>query len=116
MRKKYKFLHKKNKNEKINSNFGIYVRKKILNKKYGLNLNINDNIVPNYQKEYNLTEINLTQPKLTENNIYGLNNNITQTNKIEEIIIDKNKLFKVLGPSKKKKEQNEPIINSGYKF
>jgi len=53
---------------------------------------------------------------LTENNIYGLNNNITQTNKIEEIIIDKNKLFKVLGPSKKKKEQNEPIINSGYKF
>ena len=113
-RKKYKFLHKKNKNEKINSNFGIYVRKKILNKKYGLNLNINDNIVPNYQKEYNLTEINLTQPKLTENNIYGLNNNITQTNKIEEIIIDKNKLFKVLGPSKKKKEQNEPIINSGY--
>ena len=116
LRKKYKFLHKKNKNEKINSNFGIYVRKKILNKKYGLNLNINDNIVPNYQKEYNLTEINLTQPKLTENNIYGLNNNITQTNKIEEIIIDKNKLFKVLGPSKKKKEQNEPIINSGYKF
>ena len=115
-RKKYKFLHKKNKNEKINSNFGIYVRKKILNKKYGLNLNINDNIVPNYQKEYNLTEINLTQPKLTENNIYGLINNITQTNKIEEIIIDKNKLFKVLGPSKKKKEQNEPIINSGYKF
>ena len=115
-RKKYKFLHKKNKNEKINSNFGIYVRKKILNKKYGLNLNINDNIVPNYQKEYNLTEINLTQPKLTENYIYGLNNNITQTNKIEEIIIDKNKLFKVLGPSKKKKEQNEPIINSGYKF
>ena len=116
LRKKYKFLHKKNKNEKINSNFGIYVRKKILNKKYGLNLNINDNIVPNYQKEYNLTEINLTQPKLTENNIYGLNNNITQTNKIEEIIIDKNKLFKVLGPSKKKKEQNETIINSGYKF
>ena len=116
LRKKYKFLHKKNKNEKINSNFGIYVRKKILNKKYGLNLNINDNIVPNYQKEYNLTEINLTQPKLTENNIYGLNNNITQINKIEEIIIDKNKLFKVLGPSKKKKEQNEPIINSGYKF
>ena len=115
-RKKYKFIHKKNKNEKINSNFGVYVRKKILNKKYGLNLNINDNIVPNYQKEYNLTEINLTQPKLTENNIFGLNNNITQTNKIEEIIIDKNKLFKVLGPSKKKKEQNEPIINSGYKF
>ena len=116
LRKKYKFLHKKNKNEKINSNFGIYVRKKILNKKYGLNLNINDNLVPSYKKEYNLTEMNLTQPKLTENNIYGLNNNITQTNKIEEIIIDKNKLFKVLGPSKKKKEQNEPIINSGYKF
>ena len=39
--------------------------------------------------------MNLTQPKLTENNTYGLINNITQTNK---------KLFKVLGPSKKKKE------------
>ena len=48
--------------------------------------------------------MNLTQPKLTENNTYGLINNITQTNKLEEIIIDKNKLFKVLGPSKKKKE------------
>ena len=45
--------------------------------------------------------MNLTQPKLTEN-INDINNNITQTNKIEEIIIDKNKLFKVLGPSKKK--------------
>ena len=103
-RKKNKFNHKKNAKE--NSNFGVYVRKKILNKKYGLNLNINDNLVPNYQKEYNLTEMNLTQPKLVENNIYEINNNITQTNKIEEIIIDKNKLFKVLGISKKKKEQN----------
>ena len=103
-RKKNKFNHKKNAKE--NSNFGVYVRKKILNKKYGLNININDNLVPNYQKEYNLTEMNLTQPKLVENNIYEINNNITQTNKIEEIIIDKNKLFKVLGISKKKKEQN----------
>ena len=50
--------------------------------------------------------MNLTQPKLAENNIFEINNNITQTNKIEEIIIDKNKLFKVLGLSKKKKEQN----------
>jgi len=103
-RKKNKFKYKKNAKE--NSNFGVYVRKKILNKKYGLNININDNLVPNYQKEYNLTEMNLTQPKLAENNIYEINNNITQTNKIEEIIIDKNKLFKVLGLSKKKKEQN----------
>ena len=102
-RKNNKFNHKKNTKEKIYSNNGVYVRKKILNKKYGLNLNINDNLVPNYQKEYYLTEMNLTQPKLIEN-IYEKNNNITQTNKIEEIIIDKNKLFKVLGPSKKKKE------------
>ena len=118
-RKNNKFIHRKKPNERINSNFGVYIRKKILNKKYGLNLNLNDNIVPNYQKEYNLTEMNLTQPKLTENNNYNINNNVTQENKIEEIIIDKNKLFSVLGPSTKRKEQNEKneqIISSGYKF
>ena len=115
-RKNNKLIHRKKPNERINSNFGVYIRKKILNKKYGLNLNFNDNIVTNYQKEYKLTEMNLTQPKLTENNNYNINNNVTQENKIEEIIIDKNKLINVLGPSTKRKEQNEQIINSGYKF
>ena len=115
-RKNNKLIHRKKPNERINSNFGVYIRKKILNKKYGLNLNFNDNIITNYQKEYNLTEMNLTQPKLTENNNYNINNNVTQENKIEEIIIDKNKLINVLGPSTKRKEQNEQIINSGYKF
>ena len=114
-RKNNKFINEKNKKEKINSNNGIYIRKRILNKKYGLNLYINDNLVPYYQKEYNLTEMNITQPKLTGNNIYEINNNITQTNKIQEIIIDKNKLSSVLGTSKKM-EQNESIINNNYKF
>jgi len=110
-----KYIHRKNSKEKLNSNFGVYIRKKI-KKKLGMNLNINDNFFPNYRKEYNFTETNLTQPQLIENKEYDINNNTKQENKIEEIIIDKNKLINVLGPSKKRNELNQPVINSGYNF
>ena len=115
-RKNNKYIHRKNSKEKLNSNFGVYIRKKILKKKLGMNLNINDNFFPNYRKEYNFTETNLTQPQLIENKEYDINNNTQQENKIEEIIIDKNKLINVLGPSKKRNELNQPVINSGYNF
>ena len=115
-RKNNKYIHRKNSKEKLNSNFGVYIRKKILKKKLGMNLNINDNFFPNYRKEYNFTETNLTQPQLIENKEYDINNNTKQENKIEEIIIDKNKLINVLGPSKKRNELNQPVINSGYNF
>ena len=105
-RKNNKYIHRK----------GVYIRKKILKKKLGMNLNINDNFFPNYRKEYNFTETNLTQPQLIENKEYDINNNTKQENKIEEIIIDKNKLINVLGPSKKRNELNQPVINSGYNF
>ena len=108
-RKNNKYIHRKNSKEKLNSNFGVYIRKKI-KKKLGMNLNINDNFFPNYRKEYNFTETNLTQPQLIENKEYDINNNT------EEIIIDKNKLINVLGPSKKRNELNQPVINSGYNF
>ena len=114
-RKNKKYIHRKNSKEKLNSNFGVYIRKKI-KKKLGMNLNINDNFFPNYRKEYNFTETNLTQPQLIENKEYDINNNTKQENKIEEIIIDKNKLINVLGPSKKRNELNQPVINSGYNF
>ena len=114
-RKNNKYIHRKNSKEKLNSNFGVYIRKKI-KKKLGMNLNNNDNFFPNYRKEYNFTETNLTQPQLIENKEYDINNNTQQENKIEEIIIDKNKLINVLGPSKKRNELNQPVINSGYNF
>ena len=114
-RKNNKYIHRKNSKEKLNSNFGVYIRKKI-KKKLGMNLNINDNFFPNYRKEYNFTETNLTQPQLIENKEYDINNNTKQENKIEEIIIDKNKLINVLGPSKKRNELNQSVINSGYNF
>ena len=114
-RKNNKYIHRKNSKEKLNSNFGVYIRKKI-KKKLGMNLNINDNFFPNYRKEYNFTETNLTQPQLIENKEYDINNNTKQENKIEEIIIDKNKLINVLGSSKKRNELNQPVINSGYNF
>ena len=114
-RKNNKYIHRKNSKEKLNSNFGVYIRKKI-KKKLGMNLNINDNFFPNYRKEYNFTETNLTQPQLIENKEYDINNNTKQENKIEEIIIDKNKLINVLGPSKKRNELDQPVINSGYNF
>ena len=102
---------KKNK-ERTNTNLGVYIRKKIINKKFGLKLNIKDNFLPNNHKEYNLTETNLTNSKIHNYNI----SNITQQNKIKEIIIDKNKLFNVLGPSTIRKESNELKINNSYKF
>ena len=114
-RKNNKYIHRKNSKEKLNSNFGVYIRKKI-KKKLGMNLNINADLFPNYRKEYNFTETNLTQPQLIENKEYDINNNTQQENKIEEIIIDKNKLINVLGPSKKRNELNQPVINSGYNF
>ena len=57
-------------------------------------MNINYNL-SNYQNDYCFTEANLPRTINREKKI----NNITQKNKIEEIIIDKNKLLNVLGPS-----------------
>ena len=93
-RKKNKLFIQINIKEKINSKSKVYIRKKILKKKSGLNININYNL-STYQNDYHLTEANLSKTKNTENKI----NSITQENKIEEIIIDRNKLFNVLGPS-----------------
>lgn len=93
-RKKNKLFIQINIKEKINSKSKVYIRKKILKKKSGLNLNINYNL-STYQNDYHLTEANLSKTKNAENKI----NSITQENKIEEIIIDRNKLFHVLGPS-----------------
>ena len=110
-RKKFRFNQRKNFNEKSNSSNKVYVRKKILNKKIALNLNIND-ISTNYLKEYNLTDYNRASTKIEENKI----NNTTQENKIEEIIIDKNKLLSVLGPMKKRKKISEITINFDDNF
>ena len=110
-RKKHKTKRKKNSKEKNNSNSGIYIKKKILNKKSVLNININDNL-SYFKNDYHFTENNLTQARLTENN----KNNETQANKIEEIIIDKSKLKYVLGPSTKTKDSRKVTINSGYNF
>ena len=43
-------------------------------------------------------------------------NNIIHQNKIEEIIIDKSKLYNVLGPSIKRKESSDMKMNNSYKF
>ena len=95
-RKKYKIEN--NTLEKMHSNIGIYIRKKILNKKlkHNINLNITDNLTMNYRNKWYETENNLNKTKIKENNI-------CRVNKIEEIIIDKNKLLSVLGPSIKRK-------------
>ena len=110
-RKKNKLINKKNSKEQINSNNRVYIKKKILNKKNRLNIAINDNL-SYFRKEYYFTETNLSKSKIKENDI----NNITHGNKIEEIIIDKNKLFSVLGPSSKRKDFHEIKINTGNKF
>ena len=93
-RKKYKPHIQINPKEKINSKSKVYIRKKVINKKSGLNLNTNHNL-SNYQNDYHFTEANLVNTKKSENTI----KNVKEGNKIEEIIIDKNKLFNVLCPS-----------------
>jgi len=106
-RKIFIFDKRKNPNEKVNSNNKIYIKKKIINKKISLNVNKNDNLI-NYQKEKDLPDYNLVESKIKDNTI---NNTICQENKIEEIIIDKNKLVSVLGPIKKRNEISEIIVN-----
>ena len=110
-RKNNKLINKKNSKEKLNNNNRVYIKKKILNKKSGLNIAINYNL-SNHQKDYYFTETNLPQTKTTDNNI----SNIIHGNKIEEIIIDNKKLFNVLGPSGKRKDYPGIKINSGYNF
>ena len=97
--------------EKLDHNPGIYIKKKILNKKSDLNININDKIT-NYEKEYNNTEVNFTQGRLTENKI----NKTKLGNRIEEIIIDKYKLSNVLGRTTKRKDSCEIKFYSACKF
>ena len=93
LRKKNKLYTSINTKEKVNSKSKVYIRKKILKKKSGLNLNINYNL-STYQNDFHITDANLSKTKNTEHKING----ITQENKIEEIIIDRNKLFNALGP------------------
>ena len=111
-RKIFIFNKRKNPNEKVNLNNKVYIKKKIINKKISLNENKNVNLI-NYQKEKDLPDYNLVEPKNKDNTI---NNTISQENKIEEIIIDKNKLVSVLGPIKKRNEISEIIVNFNDKI
>jgi hypothetical protein len=87
-------------NNKTISNFGIYIKKKIFaNHRNGQRLSSN-----NTSKNLNY---NSNIAKIREN--YRSNNN--SENKIEEIIINKNKMLKVLYPTKKRSDVKDNVVN-----
>ena len=103
-----------NNNNRISSNYGIYIRKKIINSKKRLNTNLNN------------TEKNLTRNLfLKGRKRFNLNNsqkeeertiNTGTENEIQEIIIDKNKILNVLNPIIKANPIKEIKINNYYSF
>ena len=109
-RKKNKKVKMKRQRKNVYSSFGVYIRKKILNKKKQ-SLNINDNIISNHSYITN----NFAENHYAKNQITEIPNNKTiQVNQIEEIIINKNKLLKALGPSKKRNDSSDFGIKNKY--
>ena len=109
-RKKNQKVKMKRQRKNVYSSFGVYIRKKILNKKKQ-SLNINDNIISNHSYITN----NFAENHYAKNQITEIPNNKTiQVNQIEEIIINKNKLLKALGPSKKRNDSGDFGIKNKY--
>lgn len=92
-----------------NSSFGIYKRKKIINSRRSLNYNTNNT-------ENNLTSSSLLKEKnrINYNDTKKVENNNESENKIQEIIIDKTKIFNVLNPTSKGNNIREIKINNNY--
>ena len=109
----YRKNHKINKDNystiNVNSSFGIYKRKKIINSRLSLNYNSNSN-------ENNLTNSSFLKEKNRFNcyEIKKVENNNKGENKIQEIIIDKTKIFNVLNPTSKRNKIREIKINNYY--
>ena len=108
-RKNYFILRK-------NNTPGVYKRKRILSNRRSLNPKIN-NIENNLTSNSLLkgkNRLNLNYSKNLENNETLDNEN---ENKIQEIIIDKNKILEVLNPTSSKKNNIKEIyINNNYSF
>ena len=95
-------------NQNNTSNFRVYIRKKILSNRRGLNSNINNTennlIYSTYFKERSQYYLNESK-KAHENE-----------NKIQEIIIDKKKIINVLNPSSQRNKIKEiHISNCSFK-
>ena len=103
----------KNKNHNYLSNFGIYIRKKILNSRGSLNSNLNN--TDNYLNHHSLLVEKNNRTNINNSKNIGNNNNLESESKIQEIIIDKKKVLRVLNPTSKKKNNIKEIhINNNY--
>ena len=104
-RKNYRFNLNGN---KTSSNFGIYIKKKVLvnNNRNGHRLSSN-NTSKNFNLNYNSNIGKIREKYLSNNN---------NENKIEEIIINKNKMLKVLYPTQKRNDVNDNIKNKNRTY
>ena len=106
----------KNKNQNYMSNFGIYIRKKILNSRGSLNSNLNntDNFL-NHLNHLSLFVEKNNRTNINSSKNIGNKTNLESESKIQEIIIDKKKVLRVLEPTSKKKNNIKEIhINKNY--
>lgn len=106
IRKNCKFNFINNYNNIINSNLGIYKKKRILSNKQGININNNDFINFNYNSNRN-QKSNILKKFQNYSNINNENEN-----KIQEIIIDRQKMLNVLNPTIKRNNIKEIKINN----
>ena len=112
--RKYKKINKENNNnENDNNNKNnirtVYIKKKIVNNRSSLNYNANN------------TDKNLIGKSLKERNLLNLKNNSKtiendNENKIQEIIIDKRKIFNALNPAPKGNNIREIKIKNNFSF
>ena len=106
-RKKNEFNSENKNNAKCNQ--GVYIRKKVMNNRSSMNsyLNISEN--KNYRRTY-LKERNRLKTSETKN--FDNKTSVDNENKIEEIIIDKRRIYNALNPSSKNNNIQEITINN----
>ena len=106
-RKNNEFNSENKNNAKFNQ--GVYIRKKIMNNRSSMNSNVNISDNKIYRRSY-LKERN--RVKNFETNKFEYKTNNENDNKIEEIIIDKKRIFNALNPSTKNNNIQEITINN----
>ena len=113
-RKKNQLNSENKNNNNIKCNFGIYIRKKILNNRNGVNQNININININNTDNKLFRRSFLKERSKLKFDSKKIENKseIDSENKIEEIIIDKRRIYNALNPLTNKNIKEIKINNS----
>ena len=90
------------------SNQGVYIRKKIMSNRSLMNSNLNGSENKNYRRSY----LERNRLKNIETKKLEYRTSVDNENRIEEIIIDKKRIYSALNPSSKNNNIKEITINN----